>query len=60
MKFSIASLATVLSALAVGVSADVWIPPVIEPHAGAVWVSGQIYNITWYALFYCFDAWSHG
>ncbi|GJE98438.1 hypothetical protein PsYK624_146680 [Phanerochaete sordida] len=47
MKLSIAILSTALSLLATGVSADLWIPPVIEPHAGAVWVVGQYYNITW-------------
>ncbi|THG99689.1 hypothetical protein EW026_g2707 [Hermanssonia centrifuga] len=43
-------LAATLSTLSSGVSAApaaVWTPPVIEPHAGAVWVIGQYYNITW-------------
>ena len=47
MRFSTAAISTILSSLAIGVSADLWIPPVIEPHAGAVWVIGQFYNITW-------------
>lgn len=27
---------------------DVYVPPVIHPHAGAVWKIGSSYNVTWY------------
>ncbi|EKM51842.1 uncharacterized protein PHACADRAFT_31642 [Phanerochaete carnosa HHB-10118-sp] len=47
MRLSTAIASTVLSFLAIGVSADLWIPPVIEPSADTVWVVGQFYNITW-------------
>ena len=28
---------------------DVFVPPVLYPHAGTVWYSGQRHNVTWYA-----------
>ena len=27
---------------------DVYAPPVLYPHAGTVWYSGQKHNVTWY------------
>lgn len=29
---------------------DVYVPPVLYPHAGTVWYSGQTHNVTWYVL----------
>lgn len=27
---------------------DVFVPPVLYPHAGTVWTKGQRHNVTWY------------
>ena len=28
---------------------DVYSPPVLYPHSGTVWYSGQTHNVTWFA-----------
>lgn len=31
---------------------DVFVPPVLYPHAGTVWKIGARHNVTWYAHFH--------
>ncbi len=50
MQFSPAILCALLLAATISSYAsplDIWNPQIIEPHAGATWVIGQFYNVTW-------------
>ena len=29
---------------------DVYVPPILYPHAGTVWYKGQRHNVTWYVV----------
>jgi hypothetical protein len=49
MRVSIKHPAALLS-FALGVSADVWAPPVITPNKATVWCMGSKVTATWYVL----------
>ncbi|KAK7008304.1 hypothetical protein R3P38DRAFT_2791830 [Favolaschia claudopus] len=54
MKFSLFTLFMTAAAATLGGAAatplaprDVYVPPVLYPHAGTVWFVGQRHNVTW-------------
>ncbi len=54
MKFTTALAALLFGAVTQVVHAapanearDVWTPPILYPHNGTVWYSGQRHNVTW-------------
>ena len=55
MMFTKTLAAVFLGALGMSTAAptiekrDVYAPPVLYPHSGTVWYSGQTHNVTWYA-----------
>ncbi|KAJ7061043.1 hypothetical protein C8F01DRAFT_157856 [Mycena amicta] len=53
MKFSVSASIAAVAALLASASAtpltprDVFVPPILYPHAGTVWTVGQRHNVTW-------------